>query len=153
VKINNVNYGTTFTSGASMTFTFNIGSAPAPAPPSPFVFVYISTHQPWAAHRAACQALGGDLASIHSAAENAAVLAITESAGAWIGATDAVSEGTWMWSDGTPWDYQTWADGQPDDWDGNEDCALMWASGAWNDGQCSDSDRGAVCRVPSPSSP
>ena len=81
------------------------------------------------------------------------MLAITESAGAWIGATDAVSEGTWMWSDGTPWDYQTWAGGQPDDWDGNEDCALMWASGAWNDGQCSDSDRGAVCRVPSPSSP
>jgi hypothetical protein len=24
VRINNVNYGTTFTSGASMTFTFNV---------------------------------------------------------------------------------------------------------------------------------
>jgi hypothetical protein len=127
---------------------------PSPSPPPPSPFVYISTVQPWVAHRAACQALGGDLASIHSAAENAAVLAvIPQSAAPWIGATDAVSEGTWRWSDGTPWDYSNWAPGEPNDEGGNEDCALLYASGAWNDGQCPVSDRGAVCRRPSPSPP
>jgi len=30
---------------------------------------------------------------------------IPQSAAPWIGATDAVSEVTWRWSDGTPWDY------------------------------------------------
>ena len=49
---------------------------PSPQPPLPSPFVYISSVQPWAAGRAACQSLGGDLASIHSAAENAAVRAV-----------------------------------------------------------------------------
>eukprot|EP00900_Chrysochromulina_parva_P014020 jgi/Chrpa1/22619/Chrysochromulina_OHIO_Genome00025380-RA len=81
---------------------------PPPSPPPPLI--YVPTLGTWAAGRAACQALGGDLASIHSAAENAAVLAvIPQSAAPWIGATDAVSEGTWRWSDGTPWDYSNWA--------------------------------------------
>jgi hypothetical protein len=88
-------------------------------------FIYISTVGSWAAGRAACQSLGGDLASIHSAAENAAVLAVVpQSTTFWIGATDAVSEGAWRWSDGTPWDY--WQPGEPNDSVFGEDCGAMW---------------------------
>ena len=124
-------------------------------------FVYISTVQPWAAGRTACQSLGGDLASIHSAAENAAVLAvIPQSAAPWIGATDAVSEGTWRWSDGTPWDYSNWLPGEPNNGDYGNCAHMNWASihfnradPRWNDTPCDGSEgptMGAVCRVASP---
>ncbi|XP_073712929.1 C-type isolectin Sp-CL4-like [Misgurnus anguillicaudatus] len=39
----------------------------------------------------------------------------------WIGGTDAVTEGTWQWSDGTPFDWTFWSPGQPDN-RGEEDC-------------------------------
>jgi hypothetical protein len=123
--------------------------------------MYVPTLGTWAAGRAACQSLGLDLASIHSAAENAAVRAIiaVSNTFAWIGATDEVSEGTWGWSDGTPWDYSNWAPSEPNSYLGaDEDCAVMYGTvqnGPWNDAPCSGSGvYGAVCRVtPSPPPP
>jgi Lectin C-type domain len=124
-----------------------------------FIYVPLPSLGTWAAGRAACQSLGGDLASIHSAAENAAVWAIVSQRGgqAWIGGNDAVGEGTWRWSDGTPWDYSNWWPNQPDN-AGNEDCVemnddLTPADPRWNDAPCSDISSGAVCRVHSPSPP
>jgi hypothetical protein len=129
---------------------------PSPPPPSPSPFIYLPNVGSWAAGRAACQALGGDLASIHSAAENAAVWAVVpQSAVTWIGANDLASEGTFRWSDGTPWDYSNWLPGQPVD-AGNEDCAHFWDGPGWNDCVC-DGCRlapfGAVCRRPPPPPP
>eukprot|EP00966_Prymnesium_polylepis_P204556 4738729-Prymnesium_polylepis.1 len=53
---------------------------------------------PYARARAHCQALGGDLASIHSAAENEEAHRLTEGRTAYIGLNDIDSEGTWAWS-------------------------------------------------------
>ena len=51
----------------------------------------------------------------------------------WIGLSDVVSEGTFVWSNGQPVTYTNWNAGQPDN-SGNEDFVQVWtASGTWND--------------------
>ena len=34
-----------------------------------------------------------------------------ENTKAWVGGTDADTEGTWTWSNGVPFEYNFWADG------------------------------------------
>ncbi|XP_041036041.1 C-type lectin domain family 4 member E-like [Carcharodon carcharias] len=55
----------------------------------------------------------------------------------WIGLTDRESEGNWKWVDGTPVSFTQWYQGKPNNWKGNENCALIRTSG-WNDYICSD---------------
>ena len=71
----------------------------------------------WAGARAYCQGQGtgfGDLASIPDQETNELVMSLLPQYGTyWIGGTDAVSEGVWQWSDGTPWVYTNWRSGEP----------------------------------------
>jgi len=30
-----------------------------------------------------------------------------------------------VWKDGTEWDYDNWREGEPNNWNGNEDCAMI----------------------------
>ena len=104
--------------------------------------------------REACRALGGDLASIHSEAENEEAFALTGGVSARIGLTDAAVEGTFVWEDGTPLDYVNWASGQPNN-NGNEDCATFGPSatqGMWYDAPCEANAlaQGYICRKSSP---
>ena len=65
---------------------------------------------------------------------------------AWIGLTDKLEEGEFVWTDGTPVDYTNWADEQPNDEDNEQDCGeiangVFWPDGppqigVWNDFQC-----------------
>jgi len=60
--------------------------------------------------RAYCLANGMDLASIHSEAENQLAWDLCSSSGTdrcWIGGEYAGGT-SWMWSDGTPWDFNKW---------------------------------------------
>ena len=54
---------------------------------------------------------------------------------AWVGGTDAVAEGSpdgsWIWTDGTPWHYTSWAPGQPNHKHGQD--YLKFFDGSWND--------------------
>lgn len=105
--------------------------------------------------RAHCQQLGGDLASIHSEADNVeAYVLIWGSERAHIGLTATASEGRFVWSDGTPVDYTNWADLEPTyRWSGGSDngCALMSteAHSRWNDAPCSEKT-GFLCKWPAP---
>ena len=69
----------------------------------------------WFDARSVCVSLGGDLASIHSEEETAAISAILPSADwysyAWIGMQDVIENGEWLWCDGTPMDYENHNDG------------------------------------------
>ncbi|XP_018558538.1 collectin-11 isoform X4 [Lates calcarifer] len=60
---------------------------------------------------------------------------------AWIGLTDHLKEGTWMWVDGTPVTIQYWQPGQPNSFNGNQDCGeivqqSLGKVGEWNDDGC-----------------
>ena len=55
----------------------------------------------------------------------------------WIAASDRDQEGLMLWSGGAPLDFTNWGMGQPDDFQGREDCvAKMRMAGAWNDLPC-----------------
>ncbi|XP_066469002.1 C-type lectin domain family 4 member M-like [Tiliqua scincoides] len=60
---------------------------------------------------------------------------------AWIGLSDTVTEGKWVWVDGTPLSLSFWRRGEPNDsGEGGEDCATLQFNGQWNDVSCSTSD-------------
>ncbi len=80
---------------------------------------------------------GSTLATIHSAAENAAILAQLSGGGfgsqVWIGLSDDAVEGDFQWQDGSAFDYDNWAAGQPDDSGGQDFVAMNVADGTWVD--------------------
>jgi hypothetical protein len=106
----------------------------------------------WAAAAKACADRGGQLVTVSSAEENAFLVGLGV-ADAWIGFTDAVTEGTFVWSSGES-TYLNWGAMQPDNAGGSENCAVFLADGTWNDAPCGEA-RGYVCedvraRVPDP---
>ena len=83
-----------------------------------------------------CVEYGGHLTSIQSSEENKFVYDLSEKAVTWIGGNDLAAEGSWTWSDGTPWSFTNWK-GQPNN-DGNEDCLdIGYYNEEWNDNKCS----------------
>jgi hypothetical protein len=70
----------------------------------------------WQQARAYCASLGGHLATITSAQEQAFIktLGCKKNYNYWLGATDAAKEGTWKWVTGEKWSYQAWGSNQPD---------------------------------------
>lgn len=93
----------------------------------------------------------GYLATITSEQEHdAMLLLIGDVHSAWLGGTDAASEGEWFWATGpeagtqfssgptpTAGGYTRWATGEPND-DGDQDCLHLWRPSGhrWDDVQC-----------------
>eukprot|EP00057_Strongylocentrotus_purpuratus_P019917 XP_011674391.1 PREDICTED: macrophage mannose receptor 1-like [Strongylocentrotus purpuratus] len=67
-----------------------------------------------------------------------------------IGCNDREVEGQFRWLDGTPVTYDGWAQGQPDNKAGDQNCACLKSSGADDDGQWDDVnctlDRNLICQ-------
>lgn len=86
----------------------------------------------WSSAKSLCEGNGGHLVTITSAAENSFCSSPTRM---WIGLTDQISEGTYMWVTGEPLLYTNWAPSQPDNAGGLEDFVeINWNnSGWWND--------------------
>ncbi|XP_041664374.1 C-type lectin domain family 4 member E-like [Cheilinus undulatus] len=117
---------------------------------------YFSTiKSSWTDSRSKCQQQGGELVKIESREEQVFLdeklrdkIAGKEDK-FWIGLTDAQTEDTWLWADGSPLDKNLsyWGEGEPDNWtdsrnpDG-EDCARMGEKGgaeenkSWFDTPC-----------------
>jgi hypothetical protein len=115
-----------------------------------------SAERSWSEARATCEArgVGWDLVAIGDAEENALVLSTTGYE-AWIGATDLVREGSWLWvdeadpffevdADADSARFTNWSGGEPNDYD-DSDCLRILTTGLWADLPC-DSPRGHVCR-------
>ena len=87
------------------------------------------------------QTFGANLISVQSAAENADLVQALSNQGysaevIWIGYSDAITEGSYVWYDGAPLSYSNWAPGEPNDAGGNEDCTQIYPDGSWNDLNC-----------------
>ncbi|XP_028449607.1 galactose-specific lectin nattectin-like isoform X2 [Perca flavescens] len=106
-------------------------------------FSFIIGPKTWPDAETFCQTAGGNLASIHSAEEHTFIRNyIKEVIGTdkytWIGGSDAVKEGTWMWTDGSKFNYKSWGVGEPNHAGGAENCLVInWGGGNnWNDWAC-----------------
>ena len=94
----------------------------------------------WAAARSYCQGKGGDLARADTSSRNSFITHLTYGvAYVWIGLSDRANERHFHWV-GTDEhaEYENWKTGQPDNFEGNEDCVeTNWqAPGRWNDRNC-----------------
>ncbi len=100
-------------------------------------YLYFDGSASWATAESNCQALGFSLASTHAAFDHPVFAAIAAQAlsDLWIGFNDETSEGTFVWSDGTPANFSDWAPGEPNN-AGNEDCAVLTTASTWNDTSC-----------------
>ncbi|XP_048853080.1 ladderlectin-like isoform X1 [Brienomyrus brachyistius] len=102
-------------------------------------FYFEGQPKSWVDAQNNCIHLKGTLASIHSFEEYQFVQRVTGShfPRAWIGAFDAVKVGTWLWIDGTPFDFTKWNPGEPNN-PGVEDCAEInyGAEKGWNNLRC-----------------
>jgi len=93
-----------------------------------------------AAAALACQADEMELAIIESAASNTTVQSLIPGLDAWVGATDAVTENTFLWPDNTPLTFTNFRLGEPNNGAGNgqEDCLVIEGGkgGSWDDRPC-----------------
>jgi hypothetical protein len=116
-------------------------------------FVHVDQEMSWTDAREYCRTHHHDLASIHSASENAEVAALCP-VWCWLGGSDLGQEGTWTWSDGSAWDYENWDTGQPNNLNGPEDYLNIWGAaaganrehGKWNDLSDRSGTQTFVCR-------
>lgn len=75
-----------------------------------------------------------------------------------IGASDGTQEGKWLWDDGTQfWSgaangtavggvYAFWASGEPNNQNGNENCAEVQSIQGWNDSVCDGEAKPFICK-------
>ncbi|XP_039674882.1 galactose-specific lectin nattectin-like [Perca fluviatilis] len=128
-------------------------SCPDPCPPGwtqfgSRCFSFYLQGKSWSDAENYCLFKGGNLASVHSVEEYEFLKTYINQVGGkidstWMGGFDSVQEGMWMWTDGSIFDYEHWAPGQPDNSHGGENC-LESHLDTWNDDSC-DSKNTFVC--------
>ncbi|KAK3785697.1 hypothetical protein RRG08_055528 [Elysia crispata] len=83
-----------------------------------------------------CANLTGTLTTASDEEEQAFVSSLKGSRNIiWLGLSDSVTEGTFLWIDGALLSYTNWKSREPNN-AGEEDCATMLTDGKWNDKSC-----------------
>ncbi|XP_048244770.1 uncharacterized protein LOC124121271 [Haliotis rufescens] len=102
-------------------------------------FVYVNVEKNYADAESHCQALGAIVAPTKDMGELEFVSAFREKGQyIWIGGTDIDTEGTFTWSDGTPFNWTNWGNDQPNNY-ANQDCIESYDETnqyQWNDQDC-----------------
>ena len=94
-------------------------------------YVRTPTTMNWPDAEAYAQSIGGHLAAINDAAEQAFLEDWFSHYSPWIGINDMDFDNIWRWSNGQMVSYTNWAAGQPDNrW--SRDAAYMDGLGRWN---------------------
>jgi hypothetical protein len=108
-------------------------SAPSPAIRGDSLYT-LKDGVTWHQGETYANSIGGHLASINDAKENTYLQ--TNFQRGWVGYTDELKEGEWLWTDGSTSTYTNWQAGQPDDARGIQDYAQVWdSSGKWDDAE------------------
>ena len=96
-------------------------------------FYVITGAMSWTDGKAQAESLGGHLVTIDDQAEQDWVYETFQRFGrVWIGMTDEVEEGTWVWSGGQAAGYTNWASGQPTSHETYDYGYLDTVSGQWH---------------------
>jgi hypothetical protein len=112
-------------------------------------FVWFRGPEVWTDAKAACIGQGAQLAIITSAAQNTVIDGLARGFDTFLGATDMVTEGTFLWVDGTPVTYANYRAGVPNNGGGTyeEDCLVIEGSktpsDTWDDRPCAPPPAGA----------
>ncbi|KAF3858066.1 hypothetical protein F7725_011267 [Dissostichus mawsoni] len=102
----------------------------------------------WYEARDYCMALGGDLLSIHSSEELKSIQIRRGPIRAWIGLSAPDPTTGYVWSDGSPLQFQHWEDGEPNNRNNVESCTEIktrW-TWKWNDVHC-ETYRDWLCQI------
>uniref|UniRef100_A0A8C6UIQ0 C-type lectin domain-containing protein n=1 Tax=Neogobius melanostomus TaxID=47308 RepID=A0A8C6UIQ0_9GOBI len=96
-------------------------------------YSYISTSKSWEDARYHCRQHHTDLAMIEDESENNAVASVVvPNQWMWIG----LYRQAWRWSDGSDSQFKNWGSGQPDNYAGDQHCAVEHYH-KWDDASCS----------------
>ncbi|XP_030015951.1 macrophage mannose receptor 1-like [Sphaeramia orbicularis] len=106
------------------------------------------TKRTWYEARDFCRTIGGDLLSIHSSNE---IRAEYTYGSFWIGLSAPDPVTGFVWSDGSPVNFQHWQSGEPNNKNNVESCVEFFVhqadwSGSWNDVQC-EKQIGWMCQI------
>ncbi|XP_016043906.1 C-type lectin domain family 4 member F [Erinaceus europaeus] len=118
------------------------------------LYYFSDTKKSWNEAEKFCVSNKAHLTSMTSVEEQNFLTKYTKNSFYWIGLTDSGTEGSWRWTDGTPFNAaqnkKFWSKNQPDNWrnkDGKfEDCVHMQQE--WNDINC-DNLYQWICKKPS----
>ncbi|XP_030277998.1 galactose-specific lectin nattectin-like isoform X3 [Sparus aurata] len=97
-----------------------------------------------------CISIGGNLASIHNINDHNWISGMVKKAlgsdkWAWIGLSDAIQEGKWLWTDGSRFVFSRWGSGEPSNKGDKEHCThINYIGEYWNDYLC-DAKLPSVC--------
>ena len=96
-------------------------------------YKYYATPLPCTEARTKCadDNSGGDLASIPDQETHDLLFSLTSGLDTWVGGHKS-QHGAWGWSDGTPWGYTNWNQGEPNGV-GDECLRLKQPTGRWAD--------------------
>ena len=103
----------------------------------------------WTDAEAYAQSIGGHLVTVNDVSEQDWLQQnFSRFGNLWIGLTDQVTEGTFLWSSGEAETYTNWADGQPDNydewWGGEADYTIFGTDGKWVDFRADHGFRGLI---------
>ncbi|KAM5240188.1 mannose-binding protein A-like isoform 1-T1 [Hipposideros larvatus] len=110
------------------------------------LYVTNGEKMPFSKVKAMCAELQATVATPKNAEENKAIQDVVPDV-AFLGITDEVTEGSFMYVTGGRLTYSNWKKDEPNDHGSGEDCVILLKDGLWNDISCSSSFL-AVCEFP-----
>ena len=98
-----------------------------------------------------CKGLGGHLASIQSGfglatIASASQLSTKGGKGFWIGLNNLNKTLGYQWIDGKPTSFFNWNNGEPNNFNGIEECVEVQSNQGWNDVNCY-LNKGWICKI------